>query len=190
MDARNVAPRLSTQATVVNSSDSDDEMPLLRGSTGPQDGLEQDVRDGDVPLPQIFVMSDGSCPEQRDQECHAPARPSRRLVFVPQFADATPQSIQDSEWEREAGVQTHSGFFPLQDKQLEGRPNHGCQSAESDVPRRRRRLRVVWNDDPHSGAQMALTLLQVFARRVGAVPVGAPVPVAIRQHRLSPMFVP
>ena len=36
-DERNVARRLSTQATVVDSSVSDDEMPLLRGFTGPQD---------------------------------------------------------------------------------------------------------------------------------------------------------
>ena len=61
--------------------------------------------------------------------------------------------------------------------------------TESDVPRRRR-LRVVWNADPHSEAQTALTLLQVLARRVGAVPVGAPIPVAIRHHRWSPLFVP
>ena len=62
--------------------------------------------------------------------------------------------------------------------------------TESDVPSRRRRFRVVWNADPHSEAQTALTLLQVLARRVGAVPVGAPVPVAIRHHRWSPFFVP
>ena len=62
--------------------------------------------------------------------------------------------------------------------------------TESDVPSRRRRLRVVWNADPHSEAQTALTLLQVLARRVGAVPVGAPVPGAIRHHRWSPTFVP
>ena len=35
-DERNVAPRLSTLATVVDNSVSDDEMPLLRGFTGPQ----------------------------------------------------------------------------------------------------------------------------------------------------------
>ena len=61
MDARNVVPRLSTQATVLDSSDSDDEMPLLRGSTGPQDGSEQDALVGAVPLLEMFVMSDGSC---------------------------------------------------------------------------------------------------------------------------------
>ena len=41
VDAQNVVRRLSPQATV-DSSDSDDEMPLMRRSIGPQDGLEQD----------------------------------------------------------------------------------------------------------------------------------------------------
>ena len=84
VDARNVVPRLSTQATVVDSSDSADEMPLMRRSIGPQEGLE-----GDVSLPQTFVMSDGSCPEQRgqcgvsgsDTESHVPSR-RRRLHGV------------------------------------------------------------------------------------------------------------
>ena len=55
------------------------------------------------------------------------------------------------------------------------------------MPSRKRRLCVVWNDDLHSEAQSALTLLSVLAIRVGAVPVGAPVPAAIRQHRWSPL---
>ena len=42
-DERNVAPRLSTLATLVDSSVSDDEMPLLSGFTGPQD--RDDVHD-------------------------------------------------------------------------------------------------------------------------------------------------
>ena len=72
------------------------------------------------------------------------------------------------------------------------RPIMGVSGSdiESDVPNRRRRLRVVRNDDPNSEAQTALTRLNVLTRRVGAVPVGAPVPVAIRQHRWSPLFVP
>ena len=187
VDARNVVRRLSTQATVVDSSDSDDEMPLMRRSIGPKDGLEQEL-EGDVFLPQTFVMSDGICPEQRGQ-CVAP-RPSRRLVLVPQSVDGTPQSIQDREWD--AGVETHNRFSPVQDAQVEGMPIVGVSGSdtESDLPSRRRRLRVVWNADPHSEAQTALTLLQVLARRVGAVPVGAPVPVAIRHHQWSPLFVP
>ena len=141
-----------------------------------------------ISLPQAFVMSDGSCPEQRRQ-CVA-SRPSRRLVLVPRPAGATPQSIQDREWD--AGVETHNRFSPLQDTQLEGMPIVGVSGSdtESDVPSRRRRHRVVWNADPHSEAQTTLTLLQVLARLVGAVPVGAPVAVASRHHRWSPLFVP
>ena len=72
------------------------------------------------------------------------------------------------------------------------RPIMGVSGSniESDVPNRRRQFRAVRNDDPDSEAQTALTLLNVLARRVGAVPVEAPVPVAIRQHRWSPLFVP
>ena len=50
----------------------------------------------------------------RGQECHAP-RPPRRLVLVPQSVNATPQSIQDRQWERDAGVESHNRFSPLQD---------------------------------------------------------------------------
>ena len=42
-DDRNVAPRLSTLATLVDSSVSENEMPLLSGLTGPQD--RDDVHD-------------------------------------------------------------------------------------------------------------------------------------------------
>ena len=38
---------------------------------------------------------------------------------------------------------THNRFSPPQDTQQEGRPS-------MEVSSRRRRLRVVWNDDPHS----------------------------------------
>ena len=55
---------------------------------------------------------------QRGQECHAP-RPSRRLVLVPQSADATPQSIQDRQWERDAGAESHNRFSPLQDTEID-----------------------------------------------------------------------
>ena len=121
--------RLRTQATVVDSRGSDDEMLLLRRSIGPQDGSEQDLK-GDVSLPQMFVMSDGSCLEQRGQ-CVA-SRPSRRLVLVPQSVDATPQSIQDREWD--ARVETYNRFSPLQDTQLEGsRPEDVAMTERSDI---------------------------------------------------------
>ena len=111
-------------------------------------------------------------------------------MLVPQSVEGTPQSIQDREWD--AGVETHNRFSPLQDTQVEGMRIVGVSGSdtESDVPSTRRRLCVVWNADPHSEAQTALILLQVLARRVGAVPVGAPIPVAIRHHRWSPLFVP
>ena len=134
--ARNVVPRLSTQP--LSTAASDDEMPLMRRSTGQLDGLEQDL-EIDVPLPQKLSRAKGSG----------------------QSVDATPQSIQDREWDE--GVETRNRFSPLQDTLLEGMPIVGVSGSntESDVPSRRRRLRVVWNADPHSEAQTALTLLQV-----------------------------
>ena len=54
---------------------------------------------------------------QRGQECHTP-RPSRRLVLVPQSV-ATPQSIQDRQWERDAGAESHNRFSPLQDTEID-----------------------------------------------------------------------
>ena len=88
------------------------------------------------------------------------------------------------------GVETHNMFSPLQDTQQEGRPIMESQRVRYRICPAERDGSVVWNDDPHSEAQTALTLLSVLAKRVRAVPIGAPVPAASRQHRWSPLFVP
>ena len=147
-------------------------MLLLRRSIGPQDGLEQDLK-GDVSLRLMFVMSDGSCLEQRGQ-CVA-SRPSRRLVLVPQSVAATPQSIQDREWD--ARVETYNRFSPLQDTQLEGsRPEDVAMTECSDIEScesaaTQSGLRLVWSEsEAVPEVRNAATLIGVFATRVSAVP--------------------
>ena len=67
-----------------------------------------------------WMLSPGRCHRTRSQvpipfvvsrSAAAPARPSRRLVLVPDSVDGTPQLIQDCEWDR--GVETPSR--PVQD---------------------------------------------------------------------------
>ena len=61
----------------------------------------------------------------------APARPSRRLVLVPESADATPQSIQDREWTAEHATGPDSV------------PETILDALEEDLERRTRRLSLV-----------------------------------------------
>ena len=63
--------------------------------------------------------------------------------------------------------------------------------TESDVPvRRRRRLRMIWNEELHQEAHAAMALMQDLAQRVGAIPIGDPMPLSLRRQRWSPLNVP
>ena len=57
--------------------------------------------------------------------------------------------------------------------------------TESDVPvRRRRRLRMIWNEELHQEAHAAMALMQDLAQRVGAIPIGDPIPLSLRSQRV------
>ena len=68
--------------------------------------------------------------------------------------------------------------------------NEAAEVAE--VATRRRRLRFSWRDNPTTDQHVrhAESWMQNLALRVGAVPVGAPVPAVIRRQRWSPFNVP
>ena len=53
----------------------------------------------------LIDSSDDDAPFVVSRSAASPARPSRRLVLVPESVDASPQSIQDREWDR-GGVET------------------------------------------------------------------------------------
>ena len=79
-----------------------------------------------------------------------------------------------------------------------------CSDTESamevddpQVVHRQQRLRLIWNSQDrlqpsvlHRDARTASCLVRGLARRVGFVPIGAPLPRAIRQQRWSPLNVP
>ena len=123
-------------------SDSEDEQPLVRVPSDVVEALEHDLSEGcrdpattqlsstvlASVVPTTVPASSGSFREhrvravQRGQESHAP-RPSRRLVLVPQ-----------SEWERDAGAESHNRFSPLQDTvSSDDEPLVGRSAAPTDL---------------------------------------------------------
>ena len=64
-----------------------------------------------------------------------------------------------------------------------------CQGEQQNSSQRRR-LRLVWNEPPHRQVRAAQVMFEELSRRVGPVPVGAPVPRIVREHRWSVLNVP
>ena len=93
--------------------------------------------------------------------CQPPARPSRRLVLVPESVDGTPQSIQDREWVEptvpvRSVVTLSNRFGVLEDgrgAEVHVLSDDEAASTMSDTasvvgqPRVRRRLSLVWEAD-------------------------------------------
>ena len=65
-----------------------------------------------------------------------------------------------------------------------------CYQGEQQNSNQRRRLRLVWNKPPHRQVRAAQVMFEELSRRVGPVPVGAPVPRIVREHRWSVLNVP
>ena len=79
----------------------------------------------------LIDSSDDDAPFTVPRSAAAPARPSRRLVLVPESVDATPQSIQDREWTAEHATGPDSV------------PETILDALEEDLERRNRRFLLV-----------------------------------------------
>ena len=128
-------------------------------SDGSESGLPGAVVHHDLTL---IDSSDDDAPFTVPRLAAAPARPSRRLVLVPESADATPQSIQDLEVGQfpsgpefcsgtSVSLESVHGFESAPDVHVMTDGSLG--STESDTislagePRnRRRRLSLVWDN--------------------------------------------
>ena len=105
-----------------------------------------------------------------------------------------------------AVVEIRNRFSPLEDAvnvTVDTADAISGSDTESEVPvRRRRRLRVIWNEDrqedgvsstdhrSHPTVRAVEHLFQALARRIGVVQPEAPMPRALRQQRWSPLIVP
>ena len=89
---RNVARRLSTQATVVDSSVSDDEMPLLRGFTGPQDPVV--FHHGHVDPTLLDSLAEDLCATEQDE----PSRDRIPARFADREVDECSSAGSESCW--------------------------------------------------------------------------------------------
>ena len=79
------------------------------------------------------------------------------------------------------------------DHDVSGSDTESCAAddppAISHAPRDRR-LRLIWSQDWHPDARAAECVMRELGNRIGHVPVGSPLPRAIRQQRWSPLNVP
>ena len=107
--------------------------------------------------------------------------------------------------DRDAGACPANRFFSLTDNsEVDGQVEAPTSDTDSlgATPNRRRRLRLNWNPQGsndrlgpvhqprHHQVRAAEILFHELARRVGAVPVGSPVPRVVLQQRWSPINVP
>ena len=106
--------------------------------------------------------------------------------------------------DRGAGACPANRFFSLTDNsEVDGQVAPTSDTDSLGPPRnRRRRLRLNWNSQGsndrlgpvhqprHQQVRAAEVLFHELARRVGAVPVGSPVPRIVLQQRWSPVNVP
>ena len=167
------------------------------------DALEQDMQMEPRPPTRRVVLvpqSAGGTP-QSIQDSVALARES------PLSSNAAPQvvdmSINDSDHEMRTSSRradttnggsrgdtfTRNRFSPLAHTADEAAVSGS--DTESDVPIRRGiRLRMIWNEELHQEAHAAMALMQDLALRVGAIPIGDPMPLSLRRQRWSTLNVP
>ena len=114
---------------------------------------------------------------------------AQRLILPTQFSHRQDTQQLNGRHQTECGVR----FMVLavnEDSDIDTVANNeaidACEeSGGAQVATRRRRLRIIWRDNPTTDPEVrhAESWMQNLVSRVGAVPVGAPLPAVLRRQR-------
>ena len=173
---RHVARRLEWDLTSLDSSDDE---PLVRSTVADTVALTQWDAGAEFSLSMGSEFRSGTESTPQSRICVLPPSAGRELVEV----HAMGRGSSDNEARRDDNA---------------GSSGSDTESVACEHRIRRRRLSLIWNQHAVSmptassnrEVRAIANFFQELKARIGSVPVGSPLPTAIRQQRWSPVNVP